>query len=248
MENRPIVAFTGISPTPWARAEEYERQRKWQDEAYPTLIMTIPELIGLEQYSIVKENLEYPYHVSTSHYKSLKDWKTQSTGQQRTALGTEFKSWVDRGVIDYVWSSVYSLVQSFRSKPSFSDKNEDTRIENAHIMHLEAYRFSEEEHEKYVKWFTEYGITIFMPLFMKLPGLAGYDLCKNTGLRLRDFIGELEYPEYLSIIYFENIKAYDEYSKSPELAGFYKAIRGVIPHRLNYKWYVQYQLDYSHRK
>jgi hypothetical protein len=139
-------------------------------------------------------------------------------------------------------------VRSFRSKPVFSDSNEDTRIENAPFLHLEAYRLSREEQNKYVKWFNEFGIPIFMPLFMKIPGFGGYDWYNNTGLRLRDFVAESEYPEYLSVMYFESIKQYDEFLISPELAGFYKAMRSVLPNRLIYSWYTQYQLFQSWRK
>jgi hypothetical protein len=136
----------------------------------------------------------------------------------------------------------------FRSKPVYSDDNQDTRIENAPIMHLEGYRLLVEEQEKYLKWFTDFGCPIFMPLFMKIPGLAGYDWYKDTGLRGSREAERWEYPEYLSIIYFENLKANDDFVKSPEMAGFHKAIRSVIPYRLGYVWYVQYQLLKSFRK
>jgi hypothetical protein len=146
-----------------------------------------------------------------------------------------------------MWTAAYALMKSFRSKPVFSSDNQDTRIENAPIIHLEAYRLSAEEKEKYIRWFNDFGCPVFIPLVMKLPGVARYDWYQDTGLRTRDG-GGFEYPEYLSIIYFENLKAYEDFAKSPELAGFQKSIRSVIPSRLEYIWHVQYQLEKSFRK
>ena len=210
------------------------------------LQMKIPEVTGYDSYQITRENPDYGIRAAIIHYKNLRDWKAARETSEGKAIMGEIESWRERGVRDQIWSAAYALIKSFRSKPVFSSDNQDTRIENAPIMHLEAYRLSAEEQEKYLKWFNDFGCTVFMPLFLKLPGLAGYDWYKDTGLRTRP--GQWEYPEYLSIIYFENLKAYEDFVKSPELAGFQKSIRSVIPRRLGYIWYVQYQLTHSLRK
>jgi hypothetical protein len=59
---------------------------------------------------------------------------------------------------------------------------------------------------------------------------------------------ERECPSNLSIMYFENLKSYEAYTKSQELVIYQKALRTVFPAGLNYKWYVQYQLDRNWRK
>ena len=87
-----------------------------------------------------------------------------------------------------------------------------------------------------------------MQILKVLPGVAGYDWYQHTGMRMREYATELDYPELLSIIYFDNIKAYDLFFSSPELDRFYKVLRGVLPRRMSYKWFVQYQLVDTHRK
>jgi hypothetical protein len=250
MENRPVINLGGRSPAPGADAEVFQRFLKWQAEVYSPMLLKATEIVGVDHYQIVKENPEYPARVTLYHYKNLIDWKTAEGNPETSAITQEQRSWVARGIVDYIWAKPYALTKSFRSKQYPSVGNENTIIENAPIMHLEAYRLSPEEQGKYVKWFNEYGCPVFMPLFMKLPGLIGYDQYEDTGLRRegREYIQELEYPKYLSIIYFENLKAFEDFEKSPELAGFQKVMRSVLPRRLKYEWHVQYQLVGSLRK
>ena len=249
MENAPVINLSSRSPAPGADAAVYERYVKWGNEVYAPLQMKIPEVTGQDTYQITRENPEYGSRAGISHRKNLRDWKAARESSEIKAIMGELASWTERGITDQIYGAAYALIKSFRGKPVFSSDNQDTRIENAPIMHLEAYRLSAEEQEKYLEWFNDFGCPVFMPLFLKLPGLAGYDWYKDTGLRggIREEKG-WEYPEYLSIIYFENLKAYEDFVKSPELAGFQKSIRSVIPRRLGYIWYVQYQLQKSLRK
>jgi heme-degrading monooxygenase HmoA len=247
MENAPIIQLSTRSPAPGGDAVVYERYVKWANEVYGPLQSKVPEVAGLDYYQIAGERPEYGARASIGHRKNLHDWKGALESAEYKAIGREHASWTKRGITDQMWSAAFAMIKSFRSKPVFSSDNQDTRIEKAPIMHLEAYRFSAEEQEKYLKWFNDFGCPVFMPLFLKLPGVARYDWYKDTGLRTLDG-KRWEYPEYLSIIYFENLEAYQDFVKSPELAGFQKSVRSVIPYRLNYMWYVQYQLVKSWRK
>jgi heme-degrading monooxygenase HmoA len=248
MENRPAIMFTGLSPALGANPEDLMRQRKWESAAYPGVIMSIPEVTGLDQYAILRENPQYPDWFSISHYKSLQEWKNSANSHQRAALGIEFKSWIDRGTLDYVWSATYTMLKSFRSRPVFFETNEDTRIERAPVIQLEAYRFTPEERDKYLKWFGAFGRALLQPIFRQITGFVGYDWYEYTGLRMREYATEIEYPENISISYFENIKAYQDWLRSPELVDYHKALRSVIPRRLSYQWYVQYELYFTRRK
>jgi len=246
MENRPVISLTSRSPAPGSDLEVYERYLKWQNEVYYPMVMKVQEPTGLDSYQIIGEHPEYPPSTSILHCKNLKELGTYAVSLEGTAIVQEYKSWTDRGIIELVWSGAYALIKSFRVKTSPA-ASEDTRIQNAPVLHLEAYRLSQEEQGKYVKWFNDYGYRIFLPLFMKLPGFAGYDWYEFTGFR-RYQGRELENPKYLSIIYFENYDDYIGYARSPELAGFQKVMRNVFPLGLNFKWYVQYHLVKSWRK
>jgi hypothetical protein len=247
MENAPIIHLASRSPAPGADATIYKRYVKWTDEAYFPIQNTIPEAIGNYRYLIVRENPEYGSRASVHHFKNLRDWGAYMVSSDSKAIQGEVKSWQERGITDQIWSAAYAMVKSFRNKPAFESDNQDTRIENAPIMHLEAYRMSPEEQEIYLKWFNDFGYPVFMPLFMKLPGVAGYDWYRDTGQRAGHY-AKWEYAPYLAIMYFENLDAFENFARSSELAGFQKSIRSVIPRRLEYIWYVQYQLDRSWRK
>lgn len=115
-------------------------------------------------------------------------------------------------------------------------------------MHIEAYRFSAGDAAKYEKWFAEYAFNIFIPLFMKLPGIKGYDHYKDTGIRIAQAFREKDYPAYMSIAYLDNLEAFRNYEKSPELANFRKNLKNVFPDGKGYQWWVQYQLIKNWRK
>jgi len=248
MENRPIITIMADSPTPGADSEVYERYLKWAREVYAPIVIGISEVVGLENYKIVKDNREYPLEVSITHYQNIRGWSAFTPSSSGTAIIKEFRSWEERGILEMIWYPAYALLKSFRSNSSSPNWQETTMIDKAPIIYLEAYRTSPEEQEKYYKWFSEFGCNLFMPLILKLPGLMGYDWYEDTGLRRRQDIRDTEYPKYLSIIYFENFEAYENYEKSPELVALQKSMRSVFPHGLNLKWQVQYQLVKSWRK
>jgi len=248
MENRPIINITANSPAPGADADVYERYEKWAIEVYGPLTLKIPEALGLDYYKIVKENPEYPLVMRLIHFKNIRDWSAYTPSSIGTEILKELRSWEERGILEMIWYPAYALLKSFRNKPSSSGSQVTTLIDNASILYLEAYRTSPEEQEKYYKWFSEFGCNLFMPLILKLPGLMGYDWYEDTGLRRRQDIRDTEYPKYLSIIYFENFEAYENYEKSPELVALQKSMRSVFPHGLNLKWQVQYQVVKSWRK
>jgi hypothetical protein len=243
-----VLNITSDSPAPGADVEIYERYQKWMLEVYAPLNLTIPAVLGADHYKIFKENREYPLMVYFSHYQNIKDWEARGISSVGSDIQKDAKSWEERGIVERIWWPAYALLRSFRSKLSPSVANETTMIDNASIMLLEAYRISAEEKDKYYKWFNDYGCNLFMPLIMKLPGLKGCDWYEYTKLHRIKEIRELNYPEYLSIIYFENLKAFDDFEKSPELVALQKSMRSVFPRGLNLQWHVQYELIKSFRK
>jgi len=246
--NTPVINVAFNSAAPGADIEVFERYQKWSTEVYLPMQMKVIGLKGIDFYHVIRENLEYPVVGVIYHWENLQAWETFPNSPKGAAISQEAAVWVKRGVRDPIWSVVYELIKSYRSLPLSSTDKPDTRIENAPVMSLEAFRLSPEDKEKYVNWFTEYGYSSFIPLFVRLPGFKGYDWYKYTGLTRSQDVREHEYPKYLSIIYFENTQAFDNFVKSPELAAFFKVMRSVFPRSLRYGWYVQYQLVQSWRK
>lgn len=249
MENAPVINLAGGSPAPGADVETWNRYVKWTAEVYfPLLSMKVSGTTGVDRYRIVKESIEYPLIVSLIHFENPKFWEDSSKSPERIAYAGELTAWMKRRIIEMIWSAPYELVKSFRSEVSGKVGSEDTRIDNAPIMHLEAYHLRPEDEEKYRQWLIDFGFNAFIPLLVRLSGLKGYDFYKNAGLNRIYEEREWDYPLHVSILYFENIEAFENYTKSPELVAFQKVLRNVFPLGLNFKWYVQYQLIQSWRK
>jgi hypothetical protein len=153
-----------------------------------------------------------------------------------------------------VWWVAYQLIRNFRNEETNSRESAVLNVESAPIMHIEGYALSQGDEERYETWFKKWGYELYIPWLMKLPGLKEYSwyrLINVESTGLPDFYKTkraVEYPQYLSILHFENVSAYENYEKSIELAGFREAMKLPFPEGLDFKWYVQYQLTHSWRK
>ena len=202
---------------------------------------------GFDIYRCLLDTPEYPRICMVSHRESLRSWKEATDTPEMKSVQSELSSWQKRGVMESTWSSVYQLIKSFRIGQS-SEEKPDTRIENAPIMHLEAYDLTMDNQETYAEWYSEYGLKVFVPLFMNIPGIKGYDWYKYTGLQRSTEIRDHDYPPYLSIIYFDNLDSFEKFKKSQEQRAYQKALRMTFPLGIRYEWYVQYELTNSQRR
>lgn len=239
------MTFSNLAP---GTADDIvQRYFNWVDEAYSPMMMKLTGVTGSDRYTILHKNPEYPSFGMVRHNESIGAYQNALKSPEQMAVSEDLNSWVRRGVREGVWSAAYELVQGFRDLTVPSGGKKDTKIENAPFMHLEAHRMNPEEQGKYNKWFNEYG-RVFIPLFTKTCGLKGYDYLKHCGFASAAQARETEYPPYLSILYFEDQKAFEHFEESPEQVSFQSALRNIFPLGLNYKWYVQYQLTQSWRK
>jgi hypothetical protein len=102
--------------------------------------------------------------------------------------------------------------------------------------------------DKSWSWVNDWGYDVYIPMLLKVPGAIEYSRwwLSNVGyLGVTPRLGVTENPEYpqdLSIIYFENMKAYQNFCKSKELEVFDQNMKNAFPGGLNYKWNVAYRL------
>jgi hypothetical protein len=247
MENAPVISWTFSSPAPGAEPEVWDRYIKWNTEVYAPMILKLPMVSAIDLYQIVRETAEYPFFGFIIHYENVEDRESYFETPERNAIEGEITAWTKRGIADFFWRGPYELTKSVRSGP-VSTLKEGTIIENAPFMHAEAYSLSHEEEEKYGKWLNDYGFNVFLPLFLKVPGLKGYDCFKRLNDKRVAVTKETRYPLYLSILYFEDLKAFENYARSAEMVVYQKGLRNVFPRGPVYKWYVQYKLIQSLRK
>jgi hypothetical protein len=249
MENAPVISLNGQSRYPAADPEVWERFLKWQQEVYSPVQLNVPQRRQVDAYQIVRESPVYPSIVRIFHYENFVGWEEGRKNPEAQSISKENANWIKRGIVDVAWSAVYQLVKSYRSQSPDPEFKLDTRIENATFIHLEAYRFKEEESEKYRKLFSDYCSNVFIPMFMNQAGFKGYDYFKFVNISVNyDKLLEKEYPVHLSAIHFENINAFENFEKSHELSVSKKTLRDIFPRGLEYKWYVQYQLLQSWKR
>jgi hypothetical protein len=247
MENAPVIGISFMNFAQGADPEILERHQNWVREAYIPMSIKPAGNDGIDMYGIIKESPEYPIIGYITHYDSIETWDKLQQTAEATSIREDQYAWEKRGIREGFWRNVYELERGFRNEPSLQSIKPDTRIENAPFMHIEAYRLSPDGWNKYIKWFSEYGCNVFLPLFLKLPGFKGYDFFRDSGKRSMEAL-ETEYPLCISLLYFDNLMAFENYTKSQELVMYQKALRIVFPKGLIYKWYVQYQLVKSWRK
>jgi hypothetical protein len=248
LENAPVITLYGTSRMPGADVEVWHRFLNWALEVYMPVIMRAPERLGGDTFRIIRESPEYPEIMRIWHLENLTSLEKSRKNPDYGNVAQDILAWQKRGVNGIIWSVVYTLIKSFRSSPAFSSSEQGTRIENAPIALLEAYRLSPDQADKFNRWFSEYAFNIFIPFFMRLQGVRGYDYFKDTGIHILEETRENEYPVYLSMVYFDSIQAFENYEKCPELDSMRKNLLNFFPQGLNFKWWVQYQLEKSWRK
>jgi hypothetical protein len=245
MENAPSIGLNLVNIIPGADDETAKRYHKWVTEVYQPIQMKIPGLTGISRYGLVRKNPANPSICTIHHFKNIAAFENYVKNPERQAVTEDLVTWAKRGITEGIWSVHYALIHSFRLDAVTGGGN-DTMIENAPVMHLEAYWMTQEEMDKFNEWFNDYSC-VFVPLFLRNCGLKGYDYfnyyCPGPNLAM-----EKQYPPCLSLLYFENLKAFDEFEQSSEMISFQRALRTVLPSGLNYRRYVQYQLTNSIRK
>ncbi len=139
MENAPVISLSGQSPYPGADPVIWERFSKWTQEVYLPVNMRLPQRRGLDYYHIVRESPVYPLGIAILHYENRAGWVEARKNPEAQSISNEFGIWMKRGVLDFMWSAVYELIKSYRSGSPNTEQKLDTLINNAPIMHFEAY-------------------------------------------------------------------------------------------------------------
>jgi hypothetical protein len=245
MENAPVTFCRGRNVSDDLR----ERYQNWMFEAYIPILLKIPGLLAVEYYRIVKQNPLYGSLLGLYHYNyglvpagqkrdENPDWNAVMEDQAKTFSRVET-----------IWSKHYFLQRRF-TKPA----NRDAKAVNVQVIHIEAFKISSDEQEKYNTWFVKWAYRVYIPVLMMLPGLIGYDhyqQYERDVTRLHQLTGKpvvTEYPRHLSVLHFENLEAFENYENSPGLVAFKRALSLEVSSNLVPEWYVQYQLMRSWRK
>ncbi len=244
MGNAPVIRITGLK----VQDEYIERFGNWANHVYYPHMLESQWIAGNERYQIVKESPDYVRNIGVSYHQNRRALEQWYRDKGVLPILEDLKTWGNRGT--WVWEAAYQLLKIFRND-SPMDAKELLRVDQATIMHLEGFWLSAAEEEKYQLWFTKWGYEVYIPLLMKLPGLKQYNYYKIIDFEFPEWQKVSEpnvHPIYLSILHFDDVKAFENYEKSLEHYALKGALKTLFPRGLDYKWYVQYRVLQSGRK
>jgi len=261
MENAPVIRLAAWK---FYKPEEHERFGKWNQEAYIPLLMKDPAGLKIDRFKIVRETSHYANFISIYYFGNVEDAKNnfhfgltkegQKGHPEYTAYANDLlATWVNKR--DVLWEVCYERIESLSKQGWKSDESGGKTSKDARpILHIEGLSLPPGEEKNYDSWFSEWARGAFIPILIKLPGLIQYDCYARPFSYLPEreeyvpFMAKRpDYPQYVSLLWFEDIEHYEAYEKSEELAAFRRLTMRDLPN-LNFKWYVQYQLIGSWRK
>ncbi len=254
MENAHVIT---INRRTFKTAEAFEDWNKWAKGSLVPMVMSSDTTLGIERWLSLAENLIYTNTMAISYYKDMESYIVDSRGAERNAYYKDITTtW--GGKFEQSWNTVYLLIRRFKGnqttpidKGDIVDKT--TRLKefpegSEPVLLLRGLGLSPDEWGKYDAWVNEWGYDVYVPLLLKVPGIIEY--CRfwlsnigYQGLTPKPGVTENpDHPQDLSIIYFENLKAYQNFRKSKELAVYDKTLSAAFPGGLNYKWDAAYRL------
>lgn len=243
MDNTHLLSITAYD---FQNTEDREKYIKWRDGAYAPMLVSSTPTAGVENYQILQEKAEYPFTFSIGYFQNLEDRLDVIRTPEYIAYQKDLEaSWGSK--YKYRWQTLYHVVKRLKNDKLIFDEHKDYTPENAPVILLYGAGLSTEEWEKYHIWFNEWGYPVYLPVLLKVPGVIEYSRWWLSNIRNRmppkpNMSEDPKYPQDLSIIYFENLKAYQNFEKSREFAAFNKTLAAEFPNGLNYKWNVVYRL------
>ncbi len=245
MENASVIEIMAWEILP----EYFDRFSNWISEVYYPLGIKCGRK-AIERYHIVKVDPKYNITVSMMYYQDF-DALTNFLNDPEIIYSNNDLNITYGPRREVLWGAGYEKLKGFRNSEPRPSTDLTTLNESSPVMHLEGYNLDPEDFGKYHSWFAKWGYQFYIPLIMKMPGLTEYshyriiDYDQPEVMRPQNFS---VHPKYLSVLQFENLKAFQNYEKSTELAAFREAMKIPFPNGLPFQWYVQYQLIRSWRK
>ena len=254
MKNAHLI---GISGTNFSNIEDEEKFLKWCSGAYSHMLLENTSNMRIDQCFVLDIRSDYPKIVHLNFFENLEEFASYAHSPERAAYYKDiYASWgktIDRSI-----QVIYQVVKRFNNEEQATPKSGKSEAktfqediyqeENAPVILLKGLGLSGEEWGKYDAWVNEWAYEVYIPVLMKIPGVIEYNRCwlSNIG-----WFGsppkpgaseDTKYPQDLSIIYFENVKAYNIFQNSKGLAAFDKNLAAEFPGGLQSKWDIAYQL------
>jgi len=252
MDGANLIRISGLS---FDSRESEEKYDKWHAGAYAPMLLSAREQ-GLEHYLLLEETPAYPKIIFLGYYDNLENFLIYSNSPERNAYFKDTQTtWGDK--MERRWGVLYQVVRRFKNEAAIPDAGDIDKShsnvqmkeytpEKAPVVLLKGLSLSVDEWDKYDTWIREWAYDVYIPMLLKVPGVNEYTRCWLSNVDV-GYSGStpkpgatesVNYPQDLSIIHFENVKAYQNFLKSKELAVFEKNLATEFPSGLTYKWSV----------
>jgi hypothetical protein len=243
MENAPATVISAYTVPP----EAQERFNKWFDGAYAPLYLKVPGIRGIDRYKNLSSGIDSPGYFHIYHHQNFDTLKKAGDNPDRAAVIRDTLTWTNA----WFWVMCCQLVRSFRNATFMRDSREDSIVDNAPVVHVEGYKLPSDEFEKYNNWFVRWASRLYIPLLIKGTGIKAFNYYRVLDYQLPQWQNfhflEPDFPSFLSVSYFEDVKALENFKTSLEYAAFKRSLEFEFSGNVKTVWNSEYQLFMSHR-
>jgi hypothetical protein len=245
----------------YSSVEVFKEWDKWSKASFGPMLASTGLRLGAERCFPLEDKKPSRQTISFNYFKDTESFLAFNRTPEVAAYDKDiFTTW--GGKFERMMS-VYLVVARFQgNKFTPIDQGDivdkDTRlkefpIEDSPVILLKGLGLSYEDWGKYDAWVKELGYDVYIPLLLKVPGTIEYCRCwlynvSTQGSAMPSLPQKLgiteiqDYPQDLSFIYFENIKAYQNFLTSKELLAYNKTLATTCPCGLNYRWDKAFRL------
>jgi hypothetical protein len=247
MKNANVLRIRSLK---FYNPEDREKWSKWYEASFSPMLMSSGLFLGTDWLDKIEGNPEMAKHITLWYLDNVGSHLDFANSPEWAAYLKDMNTtW--GGKYENDWSAVYLLAKRIGRAPY--DRQTDTAIEDSSVVYLEGLTLLPNEWDNYHRWLYEWGYQYYLPLILKVPGVNEYSRWLFYNIRNGGFPTpmppeeEAKYPADLSVFYFDDMKAFQDFEKSKELLLYRKAIKSEFPD-LSYKWGASYQLHKSWRK
>ncbi len=222
----PVINVVGSKCKP----TEDNKFNKWYNEVHIPMLMKFPGMLAVSRFKIIKESPGYPTYLALYQFKNRESYEAYRNRPDAAEVQADIKSNWPNG-LDITWRVQYEFMRSWTEELESAGKGTP-------VINFVGTRAKPEDEERFNKWYDN----------IHIPGLLKTGKVKEA-IRYKIVSESKDYPPYLTVYYFENQKAYDDYFKSPARLEAIKEMETSWPdNRFDIVWRAQYKLIKSWKK
>jgi quinol monooxygenase YgiN len=222
----PVLNVVGSRCKP----EEEKKFNKWYDEVHIPMLMRFKDLVAVSRFKIIKESPDYPTYLAIYEFVSQSAYEAYQKRPDFPEAQADIKENWPNG-LDIKWRVQYEFIRSWTEEL-------ESEGEGSPVINFVGTRAKPQDEVRFNQWYDN----------THIPGLLSTRRIKEA-VRYKIVKESKEHAPYLTIYFFPNQKAYDEYFRSPARLQAIKEMEAEWPNnRFDIVWRAQYRLLKSWKK